>query len=112
MKHQRIQNHFSRTAHLQMSQIENIFTNFSYNQNIPQKYKIFTDVQKFFGQSQNEKNILSPDCYRQQIVQFVFLYRLWGAIYCELEEHLTLHKISELKLSFIACIVHSKRKYW
>jgi len=36
---------------LQMSQIQNIFTNFSYNQNTPQKYKIFSDAQKFSGQS-------------------------------------------------------------
>jgi len=55
MKHQRIQNHLSRSAHLQMSQIKNKFTNFSYNHNIPQKYKIFSDAQKFSGQSQNEK---------------------------------------------------------
>jgi len=39
MKHQRIQNHLSRSAHLQMSQIKNIHTNFSYNQNNPQKYR-------------------------------------------------------------------------
>jgi len=53
MKH--LQYHLSRIAHLQMSQIKNIFTNFSYDQNIPQKYKIFSDAQKFSGQSQNEK---------------------------------------------------------
>jgi len=55
MKHQRIQNHLSRSAHLQMSQIENKFTNFSYNQNIPQMYKISSDAKKSSGQSQNEK---------------------------------------------------------
>jgi len=60
MKHQHIQNHLSRSAHLQMSQIENIFTNFSYNQNIPQKYKISSDVQKSSGQSQNEKKYAQP----------------------------------------------------
>jgi len=57
---QRIQNHLSRSAHLQMSQIENIFTNFSYNQNIPQKYKISSDAQKFSGQSQNVKKCAQP----------------------------------------------------
>jgi len=31
MKHQRIQNHLSRSEHLQMSQIENIITNFHIN---------------------------------------------------------------------------------
>jgi len=60
MKHQRKQNHFSRSAHLQMSQIQNIFTNFSFNQNIPQKYKIFSDAQKSSGQSQNEKKCAQP----------------------------------------------------
>jgi len=54
------QYHLSRIANLQMKQIQNIFTNFSYNQNIPQKYKIFSDVQK----SQNEKNMLSPESSR------------------------------------------------
>jgi len=61
MKHQRIQNHLSRSALLQISQIENIFTNFSYNQNIPQNNKIFFDAQKSSGQSKNEKKVLSPD---------------------------------------------------
>jgi len=39
---------FLRSAHLQMSQIQNIFTNFTYilNQNITQKYTIFSDEQK------------------------------------------------------------------
>jgi len=60
MKHQRIQNHLSRSAHLQMSQIKTIFTNFSYNQNTPQKYKISSDAQKFSGQSQNEKKCAQP----------------------------------------------------
>jgi len=56
MKHQRIQNHLSRSAHLQMSQFKNIFTNFSCNQNIPQKYKISSDAQKSSGQvSKREK---------------------------------------------------------
>jgi len=59
MKHQGIQYHPSRSAHLQMSQIQNIFTKFSYNQNIPQKYKISSDAKKFSGQSQNEKKICS-----------------------------------------------------
>jgi len=59
MKHQRIQNQLSRCAHLQISQIENIFTNFSYNQNIPQKYKIFSGAQKSSGQSQNEQKMCS-----------------------------------------------------
>jgi len=35
--------------------IQNLFTNFSYNQNVPQNYKIFSDVQKSSGQSQKEK---------------------------------------------------------
>jgi len=60
MKHQRIQYHLSRSANLQMSQIENIFTNFSYNQNTPQKNKISSDVQKSSGQSQNEKKCGQP----------------------------------------------------
>jgi len=60
MKHQRIQNHLSRSANLQMSQIQNIFTSFSYNQNIPQKYKISSDVQKSSEQSQNEKKCAQP----------------------------------------------------
>jgi len=60
MKHQRIQNHLSRSAHLQMSQIKNIFINFTYNQNIPQKYKISPDAQKSLVQSQNEKMCAQP----------------------------------------------------
>jgi len=60
IKHQSIQYHLSRSAHLQMSQIENIITNFSYNQNIPQKYKIFSGEQKSSGQSQNEKKCAQP----------------------------------------------------
>jgi len=56
MKHQRIQFHLSRSSNFQMSQMQNIFTNFSYNLNIPQKYKIFSDVQK----SQNEKKYAQP----------------------------------------------------
>jgi len=60
MKDQRIQNHLSRRAHLQTSQIQNIFTNFSNNQNIPQKYKISSDAQKSSGQSQNEKKCAQP----------------------------------------------------
>jgi len=60
MKHQRIQNHLSRSANLQMSQIQNIFTNFSYNQNTPQQFKIFSDVQKSSEQSQNEKKYAQP----------------------------------------------------
>jgi len=60
MKHQRIQNHLSQSAHLQMSQIKNIFTNFSCTQNIPQNYKIFSDAQKSSGQSQNEKKCAQP----------------------------------------------------
>jgi len=43
-----------------MSQIENIFTDFSINKNIPQKYKIFFDVQKSSGHSQNEKKYAQP----------------------------------------------------
>jgi len=54
------QNHLSRSAHLQMSQIQNIFTNFSYDQNIPQKYKISSDAQKSSGQSQKEKKCAQP----------------------------------------------------
>jgi len=46
MKRQRIHYHLSRSAYLQMSQIENIFTNFSYNPNIPQKYEISADEKK------------------------------------------------------------------
>jgi len=60
MKHQRIQNHLSRSALLQMSQIRNIFSNFSYNQNIPQKYKISSDAQKSSEQSQNVKKYAQP----------------------------------------------------
>jgi len=60
MKYQRIQNHLSRSAHLQMSQIKNMFTNFSYNQNTPQKFKIFSDAQNSSGQSQNEKKCAQP----------------------------------------------------
>jgi len=43
-----------------MSQIKDIFTNFSYNQNIPQKYKNFSDVGKSLEQSQNEKKYAQP----------------------------------------------------
>jgi len=59
MKHQRKLNHLSRSANFQMSQIQNIFTNFSYNQNTPQKYKIFSDAQKSSGQSQNGEKMCS-----------------------------------------------------
>jgi len=72
MKHQRIQNHLSRSAHLQMSQIENIFTNFSYNQNIPQKYKISFNALKSSRQSQNEKKCAQP--WLKQAAN----YRIWG----------------------------------
>jgi len=50
----------SRSANLQMSQIQNIFTGFSYNQNIPQKYKISSDAQNSSGQSKNEKKYAQP----------------------------------------------------
>jgi len=60
MKHQRIQNHLSRSAHLQMGQIQKHISKFSYNQNIPQKYKISSDAQKSSGQSKNEKKIAQP----------------------------------------------------
>jgi len=60
IKHQRVQNHLSRSAHLQMSQMENIFSNFSYNQIIPQKYKISFAEQISSGQSQNKKKCAQP----------------------------------------------------
>jgi len=60
VKHQHLQNHLSGSAHLQMSQIKSIFTNFSYNQNTPQKYKISSDAQKSSEQSQNEKKYAQP----------------------------------------------------
>jgi len=63
MKHQRIQYHLSRSAHLQMSQIENIFTNFHI-------IRVFLKIIKFplthkilQGSLKTRKNVLSPDFY-------------------------------------------------
>jgi len=71
MKHQRIQTHLSWSAHLQMSQIQNIFTNFSYNQNIPQKYKISSDAQKSSRQSQNEKKCAQPWLIKLYMINYL-----------------------------------------
>jgi len=69
MKHQRIQNHLSRIAHLQMSQIEKHINKFLMG------IRIFLKIIKFSltylqGSLKTRKNVLSPDWYRQQIIPF------------------------------------------
>jgi len=46
---------------LQMSQMENIFTNFPYNQIIPQNNEIFLTHKSLQGSLKTRKNILSPN---------------------------------------------------